>query len=137
MINCETQGASEAVARRYLRDMGVAAALYMASVVAGALIITQLHPPHWVRIALALAPLAPVAMILRAILVLINSVDELQRRIHLEAVLITAGLTAFGTFAWGFLEEWAGFPRLTAMWILPAMMVLWGLTLALVRRRYA
>ena len=135
-MTCETEGATKVVARRYMRDMAIAGALYMVLVVAGALAIRFVDPPQWARIVLALLPLAPVALILRAILVFINSIDEFQRRIQMEAVLITAGLTAFGTFAWGFLEEWADLPRLSVMWVLPAMMMLWGLTLWIVRRRY-
>lgn len=135
-MTCETEGASKAVARRYMRDMAVAGGLYMALILGGALIIRGFDPPQWARVVLAVAPLAPVALILRAILVFINSVDEFQRRLHMEAVLITAGVTAFGTFAYGMLEEWADVPHLSVMWILPAMMLIWGATLWLVRQRY-
>jgi hypothetical protein len=135
-MTCETEGASKAVGRRYMRDMAIAGGLYMALVIGGALVLRFVDPPQWARIVLALLPLAPVALILRAILVFINSIDEFQRRVQMEAVLISAGLTAFGTFAWGFLEEWADLPRLSVMWILPAMMLTWGVTVWLIRRRY-
>jgi hypothetical protein len=119
-----------------MRDMGLAGALYVAFIIGGALVMRSFDPPQWMRVVLALAPLAPVALILRAVLVFIKSVDEFQRRLHMEAILITSGLTAFGTFAYGLLEEWADLPHLSVMWILPAMMLAWGAALWLIRRRY-
>lgn len=133
---CETQGAPKKVARRYMRSMAISGALYVALVIAGALTMREFDPPQWARIVLAVLPIVPVAMMLRAILTFINSVDEFQRRMQMEAVLITAGVTAFGSFAYSFLEEWADFPRVSIMWVLPAMMVIWGVTLAIVRMRY-
>jgi len=61
--------------------------------------------------------------------------DELQRRIHLEALGFAFGATAILTFAYGFLEN-AGLPRLSYIWILPAMVVLWGVGAAVASWRY-
>jgi hypothetical protein len=62
-------------------------------------------------------------------------VDELQRRIQLEAIGLSFAATGILTFAYGFLED-VGFPRLSFIWILPLMVMLWGLGLGLASRRY-
>ncbi len=124
------------VSRRYTRDMMIAAVLYVAIVFAGAYAIRHLELPQWLVIVAAIAPLAPALLMLRAYVVFVNSVDEFQRRIQSEAILIAASVTGFSTFAYGFLEEWAGFPHLPLIWVLPILIASWGLALCFVRMRY-
>jgi hypothetical protein len=123
------------VAQRYAREMIVAALLYSAVVFAGAY-ATRLELPHWVIIVAALAPMVPALMMLRAYVTFVNAVDEFQRRIQSEAVMIAAGVTGFGTFTYGFLEEWADFPHLPLIWVLPILIGSWGVALCIVRLRY-
>jgi hypothetical protein len=61
--------------------------------------------------------------------------DELQRKIQLEAVVFGFCGTALLTFSYGFLEN-AGFPHLNWIWIFPLMAALWGLGQAIAARRY-
>ncbi len=89
-----------------------------------------------VRIGLALLPVIPSLFALREFLILLASVDEVQRRIQQEAILIAAGVIGFGSFAWGFVEGTIDVPALSPIWILPAMVAVWGLALPFVRRRY-
>src|SRR5690606_20728038 len=56
-------------ARRYRRDIAVAGVLYVSLVFAGALAIRNFELPQWLVIVLALAPVVPALMMLRAYLV--------------------------------------------------------------------
>lgn len=122
--------------RRYTRDMLVASLVYSVFVFAGAYGIRHFDLPQWAIVCIALAPLLPAMLMLRAYAVFVNAVDEFQRRIQSEAITIAAGIVGFGSFAYGFLEEWAGFPHLPLIWILPALIGVWGVALCLIRLRY-
>jgi hypothetical protein len=124
------------VGRRYMRDMGVAAILYTGVIFAGAYAVRALDLPQWLVVVAAIAPMLPALLMLRAYLVFVNSIDEFQRRIQMEAILIAAGITGFGSFAYGFLEEWAGFPHLPLIWVLPVLIGTWGVAACFVRLRY-
>lgn len=123
------------VEQRYAREMIIAGLLYSVVVFAGAY-ATRLDVPHWVIIVAAILPILPALMMLRAYITFVNGIDEFQRRIQSEAVMIAAGVTAFGTFSYGFLEEWAGFPHLPLIWVLPILIGSWGVALCFVRLRY-
>ena len=84
----------------------------------------------------AVVPVIPTLLGLVAILRAIRRMDELERRIHFEAVAFAFAATALLTFTYGLLENVA-FPRISLVWILPLMIVLWTLGQALARRRYA
>ena len=122
--------------RRYVRDMAVSGALYVALVIGGALIIRYGHPPQWALIVLALLPVAPALMMLRAYLAYLRSMDEFQRRLQTEALLIATGVVAFGSFAYGFLEDWANFPRVSLIWVFPVLSFVFGFPHIYIRRRY-
>lgn len=122
--------------RRYRRDMIIASVLYVGAVFAGALAIRTFAPPQWALIVLALLPLAPALLMLRAFIVFLGEIDEFQRRIQTEAVLISAAVVGFSSFAYSFLEEWADFPRVSLIWVFPALIGVWGLAACVVRWRY-
>lgn len=122
--------------QRYMREMMLAAAIYTIIIFAGVYTIEHLHPPRWLIIVAALAPLAPALLMLRAYLTFMDAADELQRRIQSEAMLISLATVGFSSFAWGFLEEWAGFPHIPLIWVLPAIIAVWGVALGFVRTRY-
>jgi len=123
------------VEQRYAREMIIAGLLYSVVVFAGAY-ATRLDVPQWGMIVAAILPILPALMMLRAYITFVNGIDEFQRRIQSEAVMIAAGVTAFGTFSYGFLEEWAGFPHLPLIWVLPILIGSWGVALCFVRLRY-
>ena len=89
-----------------------------------------------VRIGLALLPVVPTLFALREFMILLHIVDEVQRRIQLEAILIAAAVVGFGSFAWGFVEGAIDVPRISLIWVLPALAAVWGAALPFVRRRY-
>jgi hypothetical protein len=133
-MTCEFS--SKEAARRYRRDVAISGAIYVALVFGGALAISNLDPPHWAVIVLALLPVAPALMMLRAYLAFTRSMDEFQRRLQSEALLIASAVVVFGSFAYGFLEEWADFPHLPMIWVFPAFCGVWGIAHLIISRRY-
>jgi len=88
------------------------------------------------RAIIAVVPVAPTLLGLVAILRGIRRMDELERRVHFEAVAFAFAATALVTFTYGLLEN-VDFPRISLTWILPLMVALWGLGQVVARRRYA
>jgi hypothetical protein len=133
-MTCEFS--SKEAARRYRRDVAISGTIYVALVFGGALAISNLDPPHWAVIVLALLPVAPALTMLRAYLAFTRSMDEFQRRLQSEALLIASAVVVFGSFAYGFLEEWADFPHLPMIWVFPAFCGVWGIAHLIISRRY-
>ncbi len=84
----------------------------------------------------ALLPAFAILVVLQATVNNVRHLDELERRIQLEAVLITALLTGALTFGYGLLEFVDLAPYLPFWMILPMMFAIWGLASAIVRRRF-
>lgn len=135
-MTCETPENARAAKRRYTRDMAIAAAIYVAFVIAAVLVIRFVHPPQWATIVLALLPQAPALLMLRAYVIYVNALDEFQRRVQTEALMVATGVVVFGSFAYGFLEEWAGFPHVPLLWVFPVYSVVLAIANAVISRRY-
>ena len=88
------------------------------------------------RAIIAVIPVIPTILGLVAIIRAIRRMDELERRVHFEAVAFAFAATALLTFTYGLLEN-VDFPRISLVWILPLMVALWALGQAFARRRYA
>lgn len=71
-------------------------------------------------IAISLAPMIPALLLCVSIVGIIRRLDEMQRRLQLEAFAFGFAGTALATFSYGFLEN-AGFPRLSAFTVWPVM----------------
>jgi hypothetical protein len=61
--------------------------------------------------------------------------DELQRRIQLEAVAFSFLATCLITLTWAF-QQSAGLPRFDVSFVAPLLVLLWGLGLCVAKRRY-
>ena len=93
-------------------------------------------PPGFERDALALIPLLPVLWVLWSIGFYITHADELQRRVNIEALAISAGVTAALTISYSLLEESAGFPLMHAKWVFLTLGLVWGGSGFVLWRRY-
>jgi hypothetical protein len=122
--------------RRYRRDVAVAGGFYMAVVIGAALAIRNLDLPQWLVIVLSLLPMAPALMMLRAYLVFTRAMDEFQRRLQSEALIVASAITVFGSFAYGFLEEWADFPHVPLIWVFPVFAFVFGVAHIFISKRY-
>jgi len=121
--------------RRYLIEMTSALAVYGALLVGSIELLTHAAMASPWRDLVALAPMIPAAAVAWIVLRELRRMDELQRRIQLEALGFSFAGTAILTFSYGFLEG-LGYPRLSMFTVWPILAVLWVVGLALARRRY-
>jgi len=90
----------------------------------------------WLAVLVTLLPIAPFLNAMMAIIHNVRSQDELYRRIHLEAVLVTTLLTGAITFSYGLLEASELVPPLPTVFIAPFMIFVWGIANTIISRRY-
>lgn len=88
------------------------------------------------RTVMLLAPMAPAAGICAVIVRHIRRLDELQRRIQLEALATAFAGTALLSLGYGFLEG-AGLPKLSMFAVWSVMGTLWAAASILFSRSYA
>jgi hypothetical protein len=120
-------------ARAYTRELGLAMAAYVIVVLVSIKFVGGLEQP--IKTFVALTPLVPASLALFAYLRFLGRMDELGRRIQLEALAFGFGAAGMLTFAYGFLEN-AGFPQLSYIWVFPLMIALWGIGGAIASYRY-
>ena len=120
--------------RAYIIEFGSAMLAYVVVLLGSVWLINGYPQAPW-RYAVALAPVVPAFFALLTFVRHLRRMDELQRRIQLEAIGLSFGATAILTFAYGFLEG-VGFPHINWIWILPLMVALWGLGGAIASVRY-
>ena len=94
------------------------------------------NPPEPLKVALALLPTLPVIWVMWSVIRFLGQTDELQRRVHLEALAIAAGVAAFLTLTYGFLEDFAGFPHIAAWWTFVVIDMVWAGAGVVLWRRY-
>jgi cadmium resistance protein CadD (predicted permease) len=107
---------------------------YVIMLVISVLVLRNVGQPY-VRLLVTLLPMIPIWFGLKAVMGAVRSMDEFQQRIQLEAVGFAFGATALLTFGYAVLVS-AGFPELSFFWVMPVMMVLWGLGQWLAQRKY-
>ena len=120
-------------ARAYTRELGLAMAAYVIVVLVSIKLVGGLEQP--IKTLVALTPLVPAGLALFAYLRFLSRMDELGRRIQLEALAFGFGAAGMLTFAYGFLEN-VGFPQLSYVWVFPLMVALWGIGGAIASYRY-
>ncbi len=124
------------VTKRYVRQFSLAMFVYVVAIFLSVSLVEQTPTNSVLRFLLAVVPIVPVFFVLGAFLGYLAGVDELQQRIQLQAIGFAAGATSMLSFAYGLLEN-AGLPHLSLVYIFPAMVALWGLSLPYFSRRYA
>lgn len=140
-MNASAQKRAE---RRWIVDTVAASSVFGAIVLGVPLVFlwrgvdygVVLSWPVSARIALALAPMVPIAYAVYAFIAFYRSRDELQRRKISEAVniaFVTAGLC---TFAWGFLATHLLVPPMHSLWTFPALLAAYWAASWFVERRY-
>lgn len=124
-----------AVARRYVWQMLVLMALYIAILYVSIHALESGHYSPLFRDLIAVTPAIPLFGVLAAVIQFMLCIDELQRQIHLEALAIAAGVTAALAVTYTFLEG-VGLPHSQAWWSFVCVDVTWALALPFVKRRY-
>jgi hypothetical protein len=128
-----------AVHKRYLREFIPAMSAYVLLVLLYGVLMRRTEAMPW-RVVLAVLPLLPIVLVIRAIVRVIRDQDELERRIDLEAIAIAAMSTGFGYFSFGFLLNADIGLKVTsadvAIWVMPCLFASYGAAKLLVVRRY-
>ena len=88
------------------------------------------------RVAIASIPVLAFAVCLVTYLRLIRTLDEMQRRVHLEALGFAFPATAVVVLAFEYLRKAGVLLKLKPDYVLLAMAVLWLVGYILARRRY-
>src|SRR4030088_2558584 len=104
-------------------------------VLPASIVVIQHHPHVWWRFPVALAPLVPMLLLLRAVVRFVRGMDELQRRIQLDALAFASAGSVLLTFTYGLLEN-VGFPHLSYGYVWSVMSALWGIGTVVAKRRY-
>lgn len=121
---------------KYFKDFGLAMALYVVTILGAQYILRNNELGPTVSIILALLPVLPTLLALRALLTYSRTWDELQKQQATESVLVAFLLVGFGSFAYGFLEGIGMVPNLETTMLLPVMIVVQGLAQFFVARKY-
>jgi len=130
--------APPALRRRYTREVMVAMGAYVVLLLASTLLLKRVDEPL-LRAAVALLPVPPIVLMLRAMIRYIRDVDELQQRIELEAVSFATAFVSLVYLTGGFLQvaRVIDVPSAAAMiWVFPLVCLSYGLAKAVVVRRY-
>ncbi|MHB1058397.1 MAG: hypothetical protein ACYC0F_11040 [Rhodanobacter sp.] len=127
------------VHRRYLREFLPAMAAYAVLIVVFGMFASGIGSVAW-RVALALVPLLPILLAIRAMVRVLRDQDELERRIDLESFAIAAMATGFGFFSFGLLLMagigWNVRGEAVAIWVMPCLFASFGIAKLLVARHY-
>ncbi len=124
----------DANAKRYLKEFGGSMAAYSAMVPISIWMLRG-HEHTPLGYCIAALPIVPSALVLWAFMRMFRNLDELQRRIQLEAVAFSFLATCLITLTWAFLQN-AGLPRFDVSWVAPLLIMLWGLGLGIAKQRY-
>lgn len=124
-----------AAKRRYYREIFTSVGIYSVLLLISVYVLKRelVGPP--LSYLVAVMPVVPMLMVPRAVIRSFAAMDELQRRIQLEALAFAAMMLSLLTLTCGFLEN-AGLPRLSWIWIWPLLGILWRIGLSVAKRRY-
>jgi len=134
---CDT--APLALRRRYSREMMIAMGAYVVLLVLSITLLKRVDGTA-LRACIALLPVPPIAMTLRAMIRYIRDVDELQQRIELQAVSFAAAFVSLLYLTAGLLQaaKVLDIPASAAMiWVFPLVCLAYGLAKTVVSRRYS
>ena len=127
---------SKSAGRIYRKEFLLAMAAYVVVLIVSIILINLSPSSAWWRIPLAITPVIPAIFGVIAFIRFLGRIDELQRRIQLEALAFGFGGAGVLTFSYGFLEN-IGFPHLSWLFVWPLMIALWGIGGAIASRRYS
>lgn len=120
--------------KRFLMEFAVVMVVYILCVVVSSSLVRSM-PDGVAKIALALLPVIPMIAMAVSMIRRLNAMDEMGRKIQLDALAVAFVCTALKTFSYGFLET-AGFPRLSAFMVWPIMGGVWCVATIVGTRRY-
>ena len=115
-------------------EFGLAMLAYL-MILVGSVTVLQSNPNASWRYVVAVLPVVPAALVLSIFVRALTHLDEMQKRIQMQAFGFSLGATALLTFGYGFLEG-VGLPHLSWTFVLPLMAILWGVGTAIFTLKY-
>ena len=125
--------------RRYIRALWPALIGYSLALFLSLWLLRRGIDPLPLRALVAVLPVLPLALMMRAALRYLREIDELQRRIETEAIGIASLLVALLYFAGGLLQKAKVVDLDAAMamiWVFPLLCAAYGIAKMVLARRY-
>jgi hypothetical protein len=123
--------------KRYLIESVPALGLYLIATYGSVWLVR--HFPEaslWQRILIALLPLPAIVWVLVALMRRLLHKDELEARVELVAIAIASVVVGIASLAWGMLDMIGLVPPISVFYVLPAMMLVYGVVKCETWRRY-
>lgn len=109
---------------------------YIGTVMAAAFVLDDGDPITIVTLLVALLPALFILLMLRAVWIYINAIDEVARHDHVEAMMVALFIVLAIGGSWGLLEMFnSSVPRLSIFWVFPGFFLIYGLVSAIRYRR--
>jgi hypothetical protein len=126
-----------ALQRVYFRRFWYWIAAYVVTLLAVTFLVPRPPQPDAIHVAAAILPLVPLFLALYQTYSGIRAMDELQRRIHVEGLLLSLIGTTAIVLGVGLLQMIAGIPAFGVFWLFVPICVLYALGACLASRRYS
>ena len=110
---------------------------YVATLLGGSFLVSGTPRPDAAHLAAAIVPLVPLCLALNETFRTVRAMDELQRRIHTDALMLALLGTIAIVLSVGLLQFMAGIPLFGVFWLWIPMCLLYGLGVILGWRHYA
>jgi hypothetical protein len=120
--------------KRFLKGFGISMAGYTAMVPVSIWLLKG-HEHSPLRYFFAVLPVIPAAFAMWATIGFVRSLDEFQRRLHVEGMAFSFLGTCLISLTWGFLQN-AGLPHADVIWVTPLLVLLWAIGLKVASWRY-
>jgi hypothetical protein len=104
-------------------------------VLAGSVTVIQANGEVSWRYLIAAVPAVPAGLVIWLFIRALSRLDEVQKRVQVQALGFSLAATALLTFGYGFLEG-IGWPTMNGTLILPLMALLWGMGMIVIALRY-
>ncbi len=114
-------------------QFGLAILAYLMFLV-GTVIVIGANPGSARAYEVAALPVVPAAIVIWLTVRSLSRLDEVKKRLQMQALGFSMAATALTTFGYGFLEG-EGLPHLSWTFVLPLMTMFWGLGLGVVSLR--
>jgi hypothetical protein len=132
MMLCED--VNQVAKRKYRLRMLLSMTIYVALVYVSVRWLHKGPAAPWKYI-IAVMPMLPVFFVPVFVVQFLHNLDELQRKLQLEALGFAFAASALASLTYGFLEN-AGLPHLNWVWVWPIMGGFWITGMLSARRRY-
>ncbi|HET9782957.1 MAG TPA: hypothetical protein VFR33_14410 [Candidatus Dormibacteraeota bacterium] len=104
-------------------------------ILAGSVTVVQANGAEMWRYIIAAIPVVPAGIVIWLFVRTLSRLDEVQKRVQVQALGFSLAATALATFGYGFLEG-IGWPQMNGTLVLPLMALLWGVGMFVLALRY-